>query len=60
MPWCVVPFDAKERGPKERADMLKRLGFKTLAYDWRDVHIPTFDEEVAELRKHGIRMSAFW
>ena len=26
--WCIVPFDAKKRGPEERAAMLERLGFK--------------------------------
>src|SRR5213075_39483 len=38
--WCIVPFDAKHRGPKDRADMLVRLGIKRVAYDWRDQHIP--------------------
>ena len=23
--WCIVPFDASKRGPKERAEMLERL-----------------------------------
>jgi hypothetical protein len=32
--WCVVPFDAKTRGPEQRAEMLQRLGFKNFAYDW--------------------------
>jgi sugar phosphate isomerase/epimerase len=59
-PWCIVPFDAKQRTPAERAEMLERLGFKTVAYDWRDAHIPQFDEEVIQLRKHGITMTAFW
>ncbi len=58
--WCIVPFDASKRGPKERAEMLERLGLKSLAYDWREEHVPTFDEEVVQLRKHGIRMVAFW
>lgn len=38
--WCIVPFDAKKRGPEERAAMLKRLGFTRFAYDWRAEHIP--------------------
>ncbi len=58
--WCIVPFDAKHRTPQERASMLHRLGFKTLAYDWRDEHIPEFDEEVTQLGKYGISMTAFW
>jgi sugar phosphate isomerase/epimerase len=58
--WCIVPFDAQKRNPQERAEMLQRLGFNTMAYDWRAEHIPEFDEEVAQLRKHGIKMTAFW
>jgi hypothetical protein len=38
--WCVVPFDSKNRGPVERAEMLNKLGFTMLAYDWREKHIP--------------------
>ena len=45
--WCIVPFDAKKRSPEERAAMLKRLGFKHYAYDWRAEHLPTFDREIA-------------
>ena len=38
--WCIVPFDARKRGPKERAAMLEKLGFKSFAYDYRAEHIP--------------------
>src|SRR5687767_7451886 len=58
--WCIVPFDAKKRGPEERAEMLARLGFKRFAYDWRAEHIPSFDEEIKALKKHGIQLDAFW
>jgi sugar phosphate isomerase/epimerase len=58
--WCVVPFDEKKRGPVERAEMLQRLGFKNFAYDWRSKDIPTFDAEVEALKKHGIRLVAWW
>ena len=58
--WCIVPFDAKQRNPQERAKMLQRLGIKTLAYDWRDVNISEFDEELIQLKKYGIKMTAFW
>ena len=58
--WCVVPFDAKKRGPAERAAMLKTLGLRKLAYDWRDEHIPTFDTELQTLQKNGIQLTAFW
>src|SRR4051812_8327705 len=58
--WCIVPFDAKKRGPEERAAMLERLGFKRFAYDWRAEHVPTFDAELDALEKRGITLSAFW
>ena len=58
--WCIVPFDSKKRGPVERAVMLKELGFKHFAYDWRAEHIPTFDAEVLALQKQGIGLDAFW
>jgi azurin/sugar phosphate isomerase/epimerase len=58
--WCIVPFDTKKRGPEERAQMLDRLGIKRLAYDWRDEHVKTWDEELDTLKKHGIELTAFW
>src|SRR2546429_8805972 len=58
--WCIVPFDAKKRGPEERAAMLEKLGFKHFAYDWRAEHVPTFDAEVEALQRHGIELTAWW
>lgn len=58
--WCIVPFDAKKRGPEERAQMLERLGLRRLAYDWRDEHIATFDQEVETMKRHGISVDAWW
>lgn len=58
--WCIVPFDTKNRGPVERAEMLNQLGITKLAYDWREKHIPTFDEEFEACRKHHIKFEAFW
>lgn len=58
--WCIVPFDAKKRGPEERAQMLDRLGIKLFAYDYRAEHIPTFDQEVETMQKHGIEIMAWW
>ena len=58
--WCIVPFDAKKRGPEERAAMLERLGFQSFAYDYRAEHIPTFDAEIDALQKHHIRLLAWW
>lgn len=58
--WCIVPFDTRKRGPEERAEMLERLGVRRLAYDWRAEHVPTFDAEVAAMRKHGVEITAWW
>jgi sugar phosphate isomerase/epimerase len=58
--WCIVPFDANERSPAERAAMLKELGIPAMAYDYRDRHIPFFSEEILALEKEGIRLDAVW
>ena len=58
--WCIVPFDAKKRGPEERAAMMKALGITRFAYDWRDEHLPTLDRELDALQKNGITLDAFW
>ena len=58
--WCIVPFDAAKRGPAERAAMLGRLGLQAVAYDYRDEHIPSFDDEIAALRESDIELSAWW
>jgi hypothetical protein len=58
--WCIVPFDAKKRGPEERVAMLKELGFHRYAYDWRAEHLPTFEHEVDLLEGAGIALEAVW
>jgi sugar phosphate isomerase/epimerase len=58
--WCIVPFDARKRGPEERAAMLERLGLKFLAYDYRAEHIPTFDAEMEALKRRNLKLLAWW
>lgn len=58
--WCIVPFDAAKRTPEQRAAMLARLGIRQLAYDWRAEHVAEFDEEVAAMQRHGVRIVAWW
>jgi hypothetical protein len=58
--WCIVPFDAANRSPEERARMLNELGISQLAYDYRDKHIPSFKREIEVLREHRIKLSAVW
>lgn len=60
VPWCIVPFDAAKRTPAARAEMLVNLGLKRCAYDWRAEHVPTFEEEIKQYKKHGIEFFAFW
>ncbi len=58
--WCIVPFDAAKRGPKERAAMLSDLGVRRLAYDWREEHVSSWDEEVDALAARNIELTSFW
>ncbi len=58
--WCIVPFDVKKRGPEERAKMLERLGITKFAFDWREEHVPSFDDEMNALLRHHIELQAFW
>lgn len=58
--WCIVPFDAKKRGPEERAAMLKALDLRRLAYDYRAEHVPQWDAEMEALKRHGIELTAWW
>lgn len=58
--WCIVPFDASERSPEQRAHMLNELGITALAYDYRDSHIPSFPEEIEVLKAHHIDLQAVW
>src|ERR1700744_1302903 len=60
MAWCIVPFDGVKRGPEARAVMLEKLGFKHFAYDYRAEHIPTWDDELDALKRHGISLDAWW
>jgi quinoprotein glucose dehydrogenase len=58
--WCIVPFDAKKRGPAERAEMVQRLGLPAIVYDWRAEHVPTFEQEILEYQKRGLTYFGFW
>ncbi|WP_009965098.1 DUF6797 domain-containing protein [Verrucomicrobium spinosum] len=58
--WCIVPFDAKKRGPEERAAMLEKLGITRLVYDYRAEHVPTFEAEIEALARHHVRLTGWW
>lgn len=57
--WCVEPWDAKKRGPVERAQMLAKLGFRHYAYIGpTDTH--ALDSEIEALKKHGVDLLAWY
>src|SRR5262245_22333186 len=58
--WCIVPFDAKNRSPEQRVALLRQLGFRHYAYDWRAEHLPTFDRELRLLKDNNIELDAVW
>ncbi len=58
--WCIVPFDASNRTPQQRAEMLNRLGLKRVAYDWRQKHVAEFEEEILQYKQHQLEFFAFW
>lgn len=58
--WCIVPFDKIKRGPVARIEMLKNLGIKQYAYDWRTEHIQSFATEIDLARKNNIAIEAIW
>ena len=60
IPWSIVGFDVKERTPKERLDMLERLGYKQYAYGNRPKHIPTMKQEWELAKEKGIAIKAVW
>lgn len=58
--WCIVPFDSVKRDPAQRAEMVRKLGIRKVAYDWRAEHVTQFEQEIVEYQKHGIEFFAFW
>jgi len=58
--WCIVPFDDEKRSPADRAAMLRRLGIRKYAYDYRAEHVPQFDEEMRAVKAAGIDLVGWW
>lgn len=58
--WCIVLFDSKKRNSEERAKMLSELGIKSLAWDWREEHVSTLEEEINALKKYDIELKSVW
>lgn len=60
IPWSIVGFDVKERTPKQRIEMLERLGYKQYAYGYRPKHIPTMLQEWKLAQEKNIKIKAVW
>ena len=58
--WCIVPLDNQNRSPEERIEMLKKLGFKAYAYDWRVEHLPEMTHELKLAAENDIVVNAVW
>ncbi len=58
--WCIVPFDNQNRTPEQRIELLKMLGFKSYAYDWRQEHLKTAAHEFALAKQNNIKINAVW
>lgn len=58
--WCIVPYDSKKRSSEERAQMLKELGFTSLAYDMREPDLANMETEFLTLKKYNIRLKGIW
>jgi len=58
--WCIVPFDDEPRSPADRAAMMRRLGIRKYAYDYRAEHVPQFDEEMRAIKAAGIELVGWW
>lgn len=58
--WCIIPYDNQNRTPAERIEMLKSLGFKSYAYDWREIHLPEMAGELKLAKENNIDVNAIW
>lgn len=58
--WCIVPFDSVQRNPEQRIQMLKELGFKQYAYDWRTKNLDEMGREWRMAKDHGIEVAGIW
>ena len=58
--WCVVPYDTRQRTPKQRADMLARLGLAGEVWDWREGHVAHFPRELDALAERDLTLFGVW
>ena len=55
-----MPYDNQHRSPMERIEMLKRLGLKKYAYDWRQENSSEMKKEWKLAKANNIEISAIW
>ncbi len=60
IPWSIVGFDVKERTPKQRLEMLKKLGYNQYAYGYRPKHVPTMLQEWQMAKREKVKIKAVW
>ena len=58
--WCIVPYDLRDRTPAQRASMLRDLGIRRMAWDWRERHLSQLEEEIYALRDAEIELTSVW
>lgn len=58
--WCIVPYDKMERSPEERMEMLKNLGIKKYAYDWRKENLSEMAKELSIAKQNNIEVISVW
>ncbi|RKR14918.1 sugar phosphate isomerase/epimerase [Maribacter vaceletii] len=58
--WCIVPYDSLKRSAKDRISMLKRLGIKKYAYDWREEHLPYMAKELKLAKQNDLSIVGIW
>ncbi|MBX2846480.1 MAG: sugar phosphate isomerase/epimerase [Saprospiraceae bacterium] len=59
-PWCILGFDALDRTPEERIDMLKTMGFKEYGYNRGNGNFLTMKEEFQLAQNNDININSIF
>ena len=57
-PWCILEFDSLDRTPIQRIEMLKKLGFNSYSYNWRERHLEETIDEFKLANSNGIDITS--
>ncbi|MFD2823393.1 sugar phosphate isomerase/epimerase family protein [Lacinutrix iliipiscaria] len=55
-PWCIIGFDALDRSPKQRIDMLKQMGFTKYGYNKGKGDLTKMKEEFKLAKENNIEI----